>query len=325
MPWLIGIVTAVGCVLGVLALFTQLGVSRMEREFAPQGTFMDVGTVRLHYREAGTGPALVLVHGASTNLRDFSASIFEPLSRTHRVIAIDRPGHGFSERPEGDWPDPGRQAEWIHQLLLGLKVENPVLVGHSWSGSVVLAYMLAYPKDAAAGVLLAGATHPWPGAVAWYNDLAGIPVIGELFVRTLVYPLGLLALDGAVASVFAPNPVPEHYNDTTGVRLSLRPGVFRANAEDTRRLSNFLRIQSRRYAEIQTPLLLLTGSDDTIVPAWNHSDRLYRQAAHVERVQFDDNGHALHHAHPDRVVALITAFSDQQQRAGHPVEVTVVD
>ncbi len=307
MKWLIGAL----CTLAILALISQLGTRDTEQQFPPIGKFITVDGLRMHYTEQGNGPVLVLLHGASTNLRDFSASIFQPLSRTHRVIAIDRPGHGYSERPGGGWPDPARQADLIHQLLVTLKVENPVLVGHSWSGSVVLAYLLAYPQEVAAGVLLAGGSHPWKGGVAWYNDLAGIPVLGELFARTLAYPFGVLALDSAVRTVFSPNRVPDDYIDTTGVQLSLRPLAFRANAEDLSRLSDFLDIQSRRYADIKHPLLLLTGGADDIVPAWNHANRLVLQVANARIVELENTGHALHHIHPDRVVALIEAFADR--------------
>ncbi len=304
MKWLI----VLAAVMGILALISTVGASRIERQFPPVGAFVEVDGIRMHYRDAGRGPTIVLLHGASANLRDFNASIFEPLSRTYRVIAIDRPGHGYSERPSGEWPDPARQAQLVQQLLTNLEVKNPILVGHSWSGSLVLAYLLAYP-EAAGGVLLAGGTHPWQGGVAWYNDVAGVPVVGELFARTLAYPFGMLALDGAVRTVFAPNPVPRNYLETTGVGLALRPDEFRANAEDVRLLSDFLAIQSRRYPEIDQPLLLLTGSADDIVPAWNHAERLIEQAPNVELIEFEDTGHALHHAHPAAVVEMIEAFA----------------
>jgi len=313
MTWLIGLLSA----LGLLALFSQQRTSRTEQQFAPTGAFVEVDGLRVHYREAGTGPVVVLIHGASTSLRDFSASILPPLSRNHRVIAIDRPGHGYSDRPAGSWPDPAQQAALIHRVLEKLDAKDPVLVGHSWSGSVVLAYLLAYPDDASAGVLLAGATHPWTGGVAWYNELAGIPVLGELFTQTLVYPAGILLIDRAVAEVFAPNRVPDNYTEATAVKLSLRPDSFRANAEDIRRLSGFLALQSQRYGEIEQPLLLLTGSEDSIVPAWNHSDRLFGQAPNVERVELENTGHALHHTHPDRIVALIEAFAARVHSGDH--------
>ncbi len=297
--------------MALLAVYTHIGASRTEQAYPPAGEFARIDGLRVHYKSVGTGPAIVLIHGASTSLRDFDASIMEPLSRTHRVIAIDRPGHGYSDRPPGDWPDPAKQARIIHTLLKQLGVEEPLLVGHSWSGSLVLAYLLNYPRDASGAVLLAGGSHPWEGGVAWYNDLATLPVVGDLFAWTLAYPLGSLALDGAIARVFEPDPVPDDYTQRTGVRLSLRPRAFLANAQDISRLSDFLATQSQRYGDIRRPLLMITGGEDRIVPSWNHADRLIEQVADAERVDLEATGHAMHHAYPMRVVDLIEAFSDR--------------
>jgi len=303
--WLFGTFIA----FAALALFTNIGANNTELNFPPIGNFAEIAGLRVHYHEAGSGPAIVLIHGASTNLRDFYASIFQPLSKKHRVIAIDRPGHGYSDRPSGDWPNPAEQAQLIRDVLRKLDVEDPLLVGHSWSGSVVLAYLLTYPQDAIGGVLLAGGSHPWEGGVAWYNDLAALPIVGELFAWTLAYPFGLLELDTAVRQVFFPNAVPKDYTEQTGVRLSLWPKAFLANAEDVRLLSDFLKVQSRRYADIKHPLLLMTGDADDIVPAWNHADRLIQQAANAEIVVLENTGHALHHTHPTRIAGFIEGFS----------------
>jgi pimeloyl-ACP methyl ester carboxylesterase len=303
--WVLGVVVG----LALMGVVTHVGGERAEEAHPPVGQFAVVDGVRLHFTDRGEGPAVVLIHGASTSLLDFEASLVAPLSRTHRVIAVDRPGHGYSERRDGPWPDPAEQARLIHLLLRDLGVDSPVVVGHSWSGSVVLAYLLDYPDSIGGGVLLAGGSHAWEGGVAWYNDLAGVPVLGDAFVRTVTYPVGRLSIDSAIRNVFDPNPVPEGYRDRTGVALSLRPSAFSANAEDVRRLSDFLATQSRRYAEIDRPLLLLTGNDDEIVPSWNHADRLERQVERIERIDFDDTGHALHHARPHEVAEAISRFA----------------
>ncbi|MGD8644186.1 MAG: alpha/beta hydrolase, partial [Chromatiales bacterium] len=150
---------AIGAVLALLGLITQIGTMRAEQIYPPLGEFALVDGVRMHYTQTGSGRPIVLIHGASTSLRDFEASIVDPLSRRYRVIAVDRPGHGYSQRPDGEWPNPAKQARFIHDLLVQLDAETPVLVGHSWSGSVVLAYLLAYPEATAGGVLLAGGSH----------------------------------------------------------------------------------------------------------------------------------------------------------------------
>jgi pimeloyl-ACP methyl ester carboxylesterase len=303
--WFIAIALLFAC----LAILTRLGVHEVEQRYPPVGNFVQIEGFRLHYTDAGAGSTVVLVHGASTSLLDFHASIADHLSSGHRVIAVDRPGHGHSDRPAGDWPNPKKQARLIRELMGALGVETPLIVGHSWSGSVVLAYLLEYPEETAGGVLLAGATHPWVGGVAWYNDLAGVPVLGNLFAQTLVYPFGQLALETVVGKVLAPNPVPDDYIARTGVHLSLRPKTFLANAEDIRMLSDYLATQSRCYEEIQRPVLAVTGEKDIIVPAWNHAERLMRQIPQMERVELTDTGHALHHTHPEHIAGLIASFS----------------
>jgi pimeloyl-ACP methyl ester carboxylesterase len=319
MPWFLLAFLAIAG----LGAFSEIERHRLETRFPPIGRLAMIDGVRLHYTDTGELPGaterapgrpIVLIHGASTSLLDFHASLVRPLAKRHRVVTLDRPGHGYSERPDGAWPDPAEQARLIHGLLTELDVHQPILVGHSWAGSAVLAYLLDYPHAASGGVLMAGGTHPWEGGVSWYNDLAGLPLIGQLFAYTLPMTIGRLTVDQGIASVFAPHPIPDGYRDRTAVDLTLRARTFLANAEDIRLLSPFLEQQSRRYAEIEHPLLLLTSDLDAIVPAWNHAERLVRQAPNAELVSLGAAGHALHHVQAERVVALIDRLDSRIDR-----------
>ena len=76
------------------ALYSWVASQWIEHEYPPIGQFIEVDGLRLHYvmQGQGDGPALLLVHGASSNLREFTSSIMPALARHHRVIAFDRPG-----------------------------------------------------------------------------------------------------------------------------------------------------------------------------------------------------------------------------------------
>src|SRR6266481_3294033 len=100
-----------------LWLYGVIENKRMQARFPPIGQFVEVEGIRLHYLEAGQGPPVVLIHGASGNLLDFKLSIFDALAEKHRVIAIDRPGLGYSERPDGPWCGPDCQARLIHDAV----------------------------------------------------------------------------------------------------------------------------------------------------------------------------------------------------------------
>jgi pimeloyl-ACP methyl ester carboxylesterase len=304
--------------LGGLAAATGVESRRLEARFPPIGDYRIVDGLRLHFTDSeargrigarSDGPTVVLVHGASTSLLDFHASLVEPLSDGLRVVTVDRPGHGYSERPTGNWHDPAVQATAIHGLLRELQIHRPILVGHSLAGAVVLAYLLDYPDEAAGGVLLAGGSHAWEGGVSWYNDLAGVPILGPLFAHTVPMTVGRLTVSAGIASAFAPNPVPPGYRRRTGIELTLRPRTFLANAEDIRLLSPFLDRQSPRYADLSPPLLLITGDADRVVPAWNHAERLVRQAPNVKLIVLENIGHGLHHVQSAEIAALIENFA----------------
>lgn len=300
---------------GLLFLYSWYGSWRVEKAYPPLGRFVEIDGIRLHFVEAGRGPPIVFVHGASTTLRDFVASVFPLLAKRYRVIAFDRPGYGYSERPEGPWLDPARQGMLIGRGLQAIGVQKPVLVGHSWSGSLVLAYLLANPQRVAGGVLLAGASHPWVGGVAWVRRVAGVPLVGNLFARTLVYPAGQLLLERTIAEVFSPEPVPPQYIERTGIELALRPDAFLADAEDVRELCGYLRQQSQAYAAIEPPLLLVTSDTDHVVPPSNHAERLIKQVAQAELVYLKNAGHAPHHTRPEEIAALIGDFAERVNEA----------
>jgi pimeloyl-ACP methyl ester carboxylesterase len=311
------LVVSVLAVFALLAAYTVFGARRAEAQFPPLGDFLTVQGLRLHYVDRGNGPPVVLLHGASSSLLDFDGSITDHLAKTHRVIAIDRPGCGYCEQSD-DWMDPARQAELLRAALVQLGVENPMLVGHSWSGSIVMAYALAYPSELAAGVLLAGAVNGWKAGVHWSIDISSWPLIGRAFAWTLVYPAGQLLLEQSIVQVFSPNTPPPDYVARTGAMLALRPEVFLASARDVRRLSAFLLEQSQRYDRVEVPLLLLTGDQDSVVPAWNHADRLIKRLPHATRVVLANTGHALHHSRPEKVSQLISQFAQQYAPSAVP-------
>lgn len=296
----------------LLALYTFGATKWLENKFSPQGAFVEVGGERLHYLVKGQGQPIVLLHGASASLRDMEASLFHDLAKDFRVVAFDRPGYGYSTRREGYWPDPKIQAELIEAALTKMGLENPILVGHSLAGSVVMAYLLEFPERVKGAVLMAGATHSWDTGVSTNVHLARMPVIGQLFASTLVMPVGQAVFDDAIENVFAPEMPPKGYQDRTGAILALRPGPFRASAQDVKNLSPFLEQQSKNYAKITSPLMLITAEKDTIVPAWNHADRVVKVVPQAQLVELPGAGHALHHSRKDEVLDLIRSFAAPQ-------------
>jgi len=256
---------------------------------------------------AGREPPVVLIHGASVNLLDMKIALGDALSADRRVIMIDRPGRGYSERPEN-----GHlievQARYIRDVLAALDVENPVVVGQSYGGAVALAYALQYQDDMAGLVLLAPVSHEWPGGVAWYNNASQIPALGFLLRRLVIPVYGQLVATGGVEDSFAPDAPPENYAERAGLALLFRAKDFKANAADLARLKPQIVEQQSRYGELDLPVVIFAGANDRTVFPSIHSEALERDIAGATLTMLPDTGHALHHAEPDEILPAIRAI-----------------
>jgi pimeloyl-ACP methyl ester carboxylesterase len=323
-----------GTVLGALAAFTAVGAGKIERAHPPTGRFVEVEGGRLHLVELGsaTAPPVVLLHGANGNLADMQLALGDRLAANHRVILIDRPGHGWSDRPGGRADaSPARQASLVHQALERIGVSRAIFVAHSWAGVLATAYALDYPQSVTGLVLLAPVTHPAPLSIAWHNNIARAllvesaryataPVIGPLFVRTLALPFGKLLIWPSVQSAFAPQEPPPDYLARSGAEAMLRPPEFTAFAEDLVRLKEFLPPLAARYAWITAPTVILTGDHDEVVPPDVHARAIAATILNAKLVVLPGVGHMLHFAAADRVVGEVVAMSKVEARnmAGNP-------
>jgi pimeloyl-ACP methyl ester carboxylesterase len=305
---IVSIVIVLAALVATGAVVTAFGTPRIESQNPAGGRMVDVTGGRMHVVELGTPkmgePAIVMVHGASGNLEDMRQ--LGELLRRHRVILVDRPGHGYSDRPDGAADaSPARQAALISQALTGMGVTRVILVGHSLAGAVVTAFALAEPQRVAGLVLLAPVTHPWPGGIAWYYTLTATPLVGDVFAYAIAPPLGAILLPKVVESVFAPKPAPPDYADRTHASLILRPSQFIANAQDVSGLKDFVTQQAPRYGELKMPVAIFSGDSDDVVSVNIHSRAFAKQVPQTKLTVLPGVGHMPHYAAPKLIADTV--------------------
>ena len=116
-----GILLATAILLALLAVANHLAARLAERRNPPQGAFLEVDGVRLHYSDRGKGQPVVLIHGNAVTGDDYNTSgVAERLLGTHRVVIFDRPGFGHSNRPRWRPWAAFEQAELLHKALVQL-------------------------------------------------------------------------------------------------------------------------------------------------------------------------------------------------------------
>lgn len=262
-----------------------------------------IGRHRVHVLQRGTGPDLVLIHGASGSSRDVTFTLVDQLATDFRVIAFDRPGLGHSS------PLPGGDASLAGQLSVlkaaadRMGVTRPLLVGQSYGGSLAMAWALDHP--AAALVTIAAPSLPWPGPLnPWYR--ATSTAAG----RTTLVPLAAAWVPQSyvraqIDAVFAPDHPPPGYLDHLGTDLILRHSQLAANVAQVNALRPQIVAMEPRYAELRLPIEMVHGSADTIVPLSVHSGPLAPRLPSARLTVIEGAGHMPHHSHPHIVLAAI--------------------
>ena len=292
--------------LAITALINGALGRRAERNNPPKGTFIEVEGVRLHYIEKGTGSPIVLLHGNQAMADDFEISgVFNLIAEKHRVIALDRPGFGYSDRPRDMVWTPSAQADLIRKALVKLGVEKAVLVGHSWGTLVALAYAIEHPADTRALLLLSGYYFPSKRVDVVMASLPAIPLLGDLLSHTIWPLLGWLTGPLLLKTIFAPSNVAEQFKRKFPVSMALRPSQIGATAGDSALMVPGAASMNGRYGELTMPVAIMAGRGDKIVDIEPQPMRLHELVRQSNLEIIDGTGHMLHYAYPEKVVAKI--------------------
>ena len=286
--------------------------TRAEAAYPPTGQLLDVNGTTVHAHVEGSGPDLILIHGASGNTRDWTFQFVDRVKDRYRVIALDRPGLGWTDRLPGQSgamntasESPSEQAALLKAAADQLDVRDPIIVGHSFGGAVTLAWALEYPDHPAGLVLLGAASNPWPGDLDALYGINASRFGGATVVPLISAFVPTSRVDSAVDSIFAPQPVPEGYTTYVGAGLSLRRESLRANAQQVNSLRPYIVEMSKQYGSIDMPVEILHGTADTIVPIAIHSEPLSEQIPDAALTPLQGIGHMPQHSAPEATVAAI--------------------
>ncbi len=291
--------------LGGLAAFARFPERPAPATTGPVGTFVEVEGLRLHAVCAGAGKGILLIHGNPGNFLTWQDTLLPRLAARHRVCAVDRPGHGFSERRSGPADTVEGQARMLHRAGRGLGLRRPLLVGHSWGGAAALAFALEFPKDVAGLVLLGAVAYPDDSGFAEGAEKVALhPVVGPVVIRALAPLLAEPLLDRSLKLSFAPDAVPAAYR-ARALPLWVRPQTLRAISADEAALDVSLEAMYPRYGEIRIPTAILVGDADRLVDPARHSFRLREALPRATLTVLPGAGHELQHTRTEAVADAI--------------------
>lgn len=285
--------------------------AEIEARFPPRGEFVEVNGRKMHVLVKGSGPDLVLIHAAGSNVNDTDLALGDRLAEHYRVFLVDRPGHGWSERlgPEFEGPfnangeSPIEQARALSAAVQKLGARDPIVVGHSMGGAVAMGWAVSEPASAI--VVISAPTMPWPGGIdASYRVLGSGPG-GALIAPLAAAFVPRSYVDTTISSVFQPQSPPPNYVDAAGIMLATRTGALRANNRQVRNLRPFIVEQSKLYPNVTLPVEILHGTEDQTAYHTIHAEPMAALLPDANLTLLHGIGHMPHHIVPDDVFAAI--------------------
>jgi pimeloyl-ACP methyl ester carboxylesterase len=290
-------------VLAALVVVVNWTWGNLPGEGEADGRFATVDGVRIHYVEhAGAEPAVVLIHGLPGTHHDFDRVV--RLLPSRRTISIDRPGFGFSD---GGYHRFARQLELLHGLLEQLDVRRPVLAGHSYGGTIALAYAERYPDDVRGLVLVdaaAGGTDDdgFERAQAHLLQVLSWPVVQPLADVTFSGALRRIAAEMGDKEAFDPDPVDDVHKDRL-LASNMRHEDLDAYAGEVLEAQDAVAGVNRGLGDVHVPTVVIQGRGDKLVEP-ERGRRIAREVpgAHLVLVA---GGHMAPYLYPGIVASAV--------------------
>lgn len=302
--------TAVG--LAALAGVNHLLARKAERDNPSAGRFLNVNGVRLHYVERGRGEAVVLLHGNGSMIQDFQSSgLLDLAARKYRVIVLDRPGYGHSNRPRNRIWTPEAQADLIHDALAQLGIGRATILGHSWGCSVAVALAHKYPDLVSGLVLASGYYYPSARLDVVGMGVPAVPVLGDVLRYTISPVLSRLMWPLLMRKIFGPEAVPEKFAGFPKA-MALRPSQIRASAAESALMVPDALAAGDTYSRLKMPVAIIAGDDDRLIDAEDQSTRLHGDIPHSSFHRIPGAGHMIHQTATEAVMSAIDKVAASQ-------------
>lgn len=305
--WVLLLLIVVLSIVPFLIPINEGGIAPSALVDDPDGAFLSLQGVNVYYEDKGAedDPALLLVHGLFGSTESWRYNVDALVEAGYRVIALDRPGFGLSDKVETTNYAASNQADLLAELLDALTIERAfAVVGHSAGGNVVAQFALRHPDRLTTLVLVDAAV------------LSGGPpgFVGGLVSLPPVWRWGRIGLQAVFTRENFANTLRGFYADPAIVdeaHIDVYWRAFQTAGWDigllglTRDGGGSLREADIRT--ITTPTLLLWGSQDTVTPL-SQGERLAELVPNSTLTTLDGSGHQPFEEVPDAFNAALIAF-----------------
>jgi len=263
---------------------------------------------RIHYRMAGSGPVVLLVHGMAGSATTWR-QVMPGLAERFTVVAPDLLGHGRSDKPPGDY-SLGAFACTLRDLLVALGHERATVVGQSLGGGVAMQFSYQYPERTERLVLVGSGG--LGREVSSLLRLLSIPGSEAVLRLACAAPVrgAIESVGGAAARVgLQPAPVVEELwrsYASLGDDAARRAFLLTLRAVVDPR-GQAVSASNRLHLAAEVPTLIVWGDADPIIPV-EHAYEAHASIPGSRLEIFEGLGHYPHCEAPERFVEVLSDF-----------------
>lgn len=269
--------------------------------------YITIDGIRFAYEEYGSGQPILFIHGFAASSYAWR-KVAQSLSSKYRAICIDLMGFGYSDKPKNDSYSPKRQAELMLKAIDALKLDRPIIAGHSFGGGVCLTMMQMLgerQKSTVSGLILLDAAC-YPQKLPYFIRNLRIPLLSWLALKIFPERWGFLSLKGTIYKDEhqAEEAITEYANrlKSKGAHEALIATAKEIGPHDIDALID-------SYSKISVPTLILWGGCDSIIQV-ELGYQLAEQIPNSEIQVFDGCEHCPHEESPDEIASSIDQFFD---------------
>jgi pimeloyl-ACP methyl ester carboxylesterase len=296
------------CVLLVFILIIA-GVSSRDVIVIPgdfEGAYVTINDVKIRFKQIGTGPDLLFIHGVPGSIEDWE-SLIPVLSPRYRLTLYDRPGHGFSSAENIEY-NLEHNARIAFGLIDKLQLKDVIVIGHSYGGSIVMA-MAVQKTLSVKGFIAVGGTSYEVRHIDPLFCIIRLPLIGRGFASIASVTVGAGMVAEGIEQAFHPNlkAIPAGFTNRRKT-IWLQTRVICTIAREELNLNHDLQRIIPRYRDIQKSFIIIHGSDDLLVPS-DDSRRLHSVLPNSRLIILKNTGHQVQYAQSGAIVKAIDLMS----------------
>ncbi len=298
---------SIGILFLVSILLGQSNLGNLSQNENNKDTFITIGDEKIRYLQKGEGKDILFIHGTPGSIEDWK-ELIDSLSQNFRVTAFDRLGHGYSSANKYTYHLKDN-ADLAEQLIENMKLNSPLIVGHSYGGCVAT-YMAVNSKSIEREYVIIDSPfcEIQPSII---NRLVSAPILGRGIAFLSAYTIAKHEIKKGILPMFKSMEGDKlNYYIKERQEIWSQPKVIYSNSKEIVNLQYDLKSLSENYKITDARMILIT-EEDSIDTFRKSTEKLHKELKNSELIIIKNTGHYIQLEQSSQMIKIIREKANQ--------------